>query len=226
MTEQKDRPSIDERYTSATNATSLVVVPERSGAGDMLIAAGWSRNRLGTALMRLVSEWDASEKPRPVSREGIERVARDIAASSPGRTADDVTDTDRREARAQAARWLLHEQKILMGKLKTLPEVRRGLIAWITEQNLPEPQQTAVESLSWWLDATCRTCHGKRWQEIKDTARLSDKVCPACRGSGERPRPGGMQTNRVLVMMDDCVNHARSLMAKKLRRFAHHKESA
>jgi hypothetical protein len=225
MSDTKEKPGIDERYSNATHATSLVVSEIRTGAADMLIAAGWSRSRLGASLLRLVSEWDGAEKPRPVPPQGIERLSETLAKES-GQWHGEVSEKFRREARSEAARWLLHEQKIMMGKLKTLPEVRRALLFWLNENGIPEPDKTASETLSWWLDATCRHCHGRRWEEIKDTGRLGNVACPACRGSGERQRPGGLQTNLVLVFLDDCVNRARASMKTKLRRFAPSKETS
>ncbi len=79
MSQPEDRPTIDERYTSATHASSLVVTAERGGAADMLIAAGWSPSRLGASLLRLVSEWDGAEKPRPMHARGINILATEIA---------------------------------------------------------------------------------------------------------------------------------------------------
>jgi len=215
MSQPEDRPTIDERYTNATHASSLVVTSERGGAGDMLIAAGWSQIRLGAALLRLASEWDGAEKPQPMHARGINILAAEIAREH-GR---DITDADHKEARQQAAKWLEHENKILMGKLKTLPEVRQALTAWVKESGIPDHAEASAETLMWWLDAKCRHCHGRKWEIIKDTGRLSDKVCPACRGSGERPRPGGLQTNRILVYLDHCVHQSRRSMKHRLRQF-------
>lgn len=215
MSQPEDRPSIDERYTSATHASSLVVTSERGGAGDMLIAAGWSPSRLGAALLRLVSEWDGAEKPQPMHARGINILAAEIARKN-GR---EPTEADHKEARQQAAKWLEHEHKILMGKLKTLPEVRAALTIWVKEAGIPDHATAAAETLMWWLDATCRHCHGRKWEILKDTGRLSDKVCQECKGSGERPRPGGIQTNRILVYLDDCVNVGRASMKQRLRQY-------
>lgn len=216
MSNPTDRPSIDERYSSATHATKLTVDPDHTGAADMLIAAGWSPSRLGAALLRLVSEWDGAEKPKPLNARGMNLLAAQIAREH-GR---ETTDADHRAARAQAAQWLEHENKILMGKLKTLPEVRGALTVWVHDQRIPEHQQAAAETLMWWLDATCRHCHGRKWEIIKDTGRLSDKVCPACRGSGERPRPGGIETGSILHYLDKCVEIGRAGMKQRLRQFA------
>lgn len=222
MSDPKDRPNIEERYSSATHATSLVVSEIKSGAADMLIAAGWSQSRLGAALLRLVSEWDGAEKPQPLNPRAMEILATAIAREN-GRVKSIAE--DHKEAKQQAADWLLHEQKILMGKLKTLPEVREQLKLRAEKTGLDNPMEKAMAALHWWLDHVCYTCHGLRRELIHGTPVLSHRNCPACRGSGERPRPNGLETLALLSYIDDCVNAARVSMRKRLRQFPHHKET-
>ena len=45
--------TIEEKYLIASNTSNLRVLAESAGAGDVLIAAGWSKSRIGSALMRL-----------------------------------------------------------------------------------------------------------------------------------------------------------------------------
>ncbi len=45
--------STEEKYLVATNTSNLRVEAERTGAADVIIAAGWSASRIGGALMRL-----------------------------------------------------------------------------------------------------------------------------------------------------------------------------
>lgn len=213
-----DKPTTEERYTSATHAKSLVVSHDRGGAADMLIAAGWSQCRLGAALMRLASEWDGAQKPQALSPQAIAAVVKRLAGESA------PTTEQHRQARQQAADWLLHEQKILMGHLKTLPDVRQQLTAYAVAKAYPKPVDLVMGSLMWWLDPTCRVCHGQRWEVVKDTGRLSDRQCPACRGSGQRPRGMGVESASVIGYLDDCVSAARVSMRKKLRQFPHHSE--
>lgn len=59
-----DRPTIDESYISANHTSNLRVVADKRCSADILIAAGWSDTRIGSALLRLASEWDgAAKKP-------------------------------------------------------------------------------------------------------------------------------------------------------------------
>ncbi len=219
MTDTKDRPNTEERYSNATHATNLVVVAEKGGAGDVLIAAGMSKSRLGAALMRLASEWDGAEKPKPLSAVAINLLAQERARTG-GR--QKPSQQDHREVSAQAAEWLLHEQKILMGKLKTLRDVREPLRLRAEDGNMGHPLEKAMAALMWWLDSMCHACHGRKWETIADTPVLSDRACPVCRASGERRKPHGFETMALLGYIDDCVYAARDSMTRKLRQFPHH----
>ena len=216
-----DKPGTEESYSNATHAKSLVVSEIRTGAADFLIAAGWSNSRLGASLLRLVSEWDGAEKPRPVRDGDINRMAVLIAEKA-GRAKPEHQ--DHRAAKQQAAEWLLHEQKILMGKLKTLPEVREQLR--LRSEKTGHPVETYMAALLWWMDSMCHACHGRRWEVIPGTPTLSDRACPVCKGSGERPKPNGLETMAVVDYLNQCIYAARDSMRKKLRRFPHHAESA
>lgn len=52
-----ERAGVEERYETACNASSMKVEAEKGGAGDVMIAAGWSPVGVGGALMRLHSEF-------------------------------------------------------------------------------------------------------------------------------------------------------------------------
>ena len=45
--------STEEKYLTATNTSNLKVEADVTGAGDVLIASGWSASRIGGALLRL-----------------------------------------------------------------------------------------------------------------------------------------------------------------------------
>ena len=57
-----------EKYSSAIHASNLRVEAEKPGAGDLLIAVGWSPSRLGAALMRLHTEYDGAGLSRNPSK--------------------------------------------------------------------------------------------------------------------------------------------------------------
>jgi hypothetical protein len=45
----------------------------------------------------------------------------------------------------------------------------------------------ARDTLEWWIKPTCHYCLGTKRVELEGAARLADKSCDACRGSGVRP---------------------------------------
>lgn len=55
--------TVAEKYTSACSASNLRVQAEKTGSADVMIAAGWSPSRLGLALLRLHTEFDAAAIP-------------------------------------------------------------------------------------------------------------------------------------------------------------------
>jgi hypothetical protein len=59
MTAIDDRPTIGERYSSATESSNLKVSTERRGDVDVIIAAGWCSETLGASLARLRTEFDS-----------------------------------------------------------------------------------------------------------------------------------------------------------------------
>lgn len=129
-TSTDDHPAaVDEIYQSASNTSNLRVEADRRGPGDVIIAAGWSMSRLGMGLLRLHSEWDASEKPPKPTKASIEALVGTFQRALPGEYAPVLAGNKPRpltgaEAVHYAARWHAHEVGMLLGKLKALPDVR------------------------------------------------------------------------------------------------------
>lgn len=221
MTENT-RPTIEERYSSATNTSDLTMDVQAQGVrpAGMMIAAGWSRSKLGVALLRLQSEWDGSEKPRPLSAAALKTLARTFARDAAddgkvlfrdwhGRVAR-VTTID--AAKRQAHEWHVHELGLLFQKLKTLGEVRvlMAEFAWLVK--IDDPHTKAAGVVSWWLHHTCPACNGGRWELIPGTNRHSSRACGECKGSGDAPIPFGMIGRRLLGELEEAINEARSSM--------------
>ncbi len=55
--------SVEEQYVNANNSSNLRVEADRRSDADILIAAGWSASRLGSALIRLHTEYDRTALP-------------------------------------------------------------------------------------------------------------------------------------------------------------------
>jgi hypothetical protein len=59
-----DALTIEERYVTANRASNLRCEADKTGAIDVIIASGMSPSRLGSALLRLRTEWDGSAHKR------------------------------------------------------------------------------------------------------------------------------------------------------------------
>lgn len=195
---------IEESYISASNTTTLEVDPERRMPADMLIAAGWNKSRLGTALLRLHSEWDGAEKPRkPIP---------DLVVSIMERRQITLT-----AATQLAETWYIEEMKMLLRKLKSLPRVREQLELKALQRGVEEPETLVAGVIHWWLDPTCRSCHGQRWLAIDNTPVLSNRSCPACKSTGKSELPSGDEGRWMLDYIQACMREARSGMAGRFR---------
>lgn len=202
-----DTMTVDEKYTSATHSSNMKVQAERRGDADVMIAAGWSPSRIGMALLRLHSEYDGVQHPRKMQQAAIEAYAQNLIGT-PAQRID--------QAHADAARWYQHELELMLGRLKSLPAVREQLIIKADGFGMESPSAIAVSVLVWWLDRICPVCHGQRREVIENTPVLSDIVCPACRGDGERRLPYGEAGRRLANFMDECIYRARQSLKNRL----------
>lgn len=212
---QDDRRTIEESYASAT-ASSDLRCDTREGAPrsdtDLLIAAGWSPSRIGAALLRLHTEWDGAEHLRPATGADF---AQDARAREPvaGRQTPAA-------ARAQAEKLAgehNHQQaKLLMAHLKTMPVVREQLTLHLLKWKVEDAEQVAGALLRWWLAPNCHACHGRKFEVIPDTGRLSSKHCKPCGATGKLRIPHGEAGRRLANFMDDAVGIARNSIKKRL----------
>lgn len=149
----------EEKYLRATATSNLRVEADVIGAADILIAAGWSASRIGSALMRLHTKPDT------------------------------------------ASLSLVHEQVAM--------QAARFKIA--------KPDVVASSVIAWWLSRLCRGCHGLKFELIPGTPTLSDKACPACKGTGEARLPHGEAGRKMAGWMDECKASAVDGIKRRLR---------
>lgn len=209
----EERKTTEESYTSATQSSNLRCEADRRTDVDVLIAAGCTPGILGSALMRLHSEWDGAEHVRPA-------VAADFMSTARQRTNDSRNPLQTTAALLAAAHKMAEnhnkqQAKLLMSKLKTLPRVVGALAEWATMRALPEPQALAQAIVAFWLDSTCQACQGRGHEVIPGTPSLGRK-CKACNGTGKRKEPKGDAGRQMLGLMQDCVSRARTNMKKRL----------
>lgn len=232
------RPTIEERYTSATHASNLRVQAERTGSADMLIAMGWSPSRLGAALIRLHSEWDGAQTPVKPTKAAIDLIAHSMDRIQDGMRKVDGEMVknmvlDMAGAQRTAHDWYMHELKILFQRLKTMPDVRQQLTLWARQHQIDNASHRVAETLGWWLDHTCPACQGRGKELIAGTPHKSHKNCKVCKGSGETRiphRPGSdwyiAESKMLLKHIDVCVKTAQTSLKQTLPRLRQAKRFA
>lgn len=208
------QPNIEERYTSANNTSNLRVEAERPGDADLLIAAGWSRSRLGAALLRLHSEWDAAEKPARPTKAAIEALASSypVVVKIKGKK-------DPRIARAteEANAWHLSAMRQLVGTLRMLPDVRRELELQAVRWRISGALEVVPAVVKYWLDQKCGGCGGLKFKLTPDGSALSGRLCHVCSGSGLGAVPCGQDGRRLCNFLDECVGRAQQSIRSRLR---------
>jgi hypothetical protein len=216
------RPGVDEQYQTAGNTSDLTVEADRRGAGDVLIAAGWNQSRVGMALLRLHSEWNALAKPKRANHQALEALATRFkaddaqaraAAERKGERYTAPKESAAERATKEAQRWYANELRLMAQGLKSRAVVWEQIGHWIAIKGIgPE---VAAEALLHWLDPTCRVCDGHGLRKVPNQPALSAKQCHKCHGTGHTPHPHG--SAKLLVWMDDCVQKARQSLRKRLR---------
>lgn len=218
-----DRRTIEEAYTSAANSSDLRC-ETRDGAPrsdtDLLIAAGWSQSRIGSALLRLHTEWDGAEHARLVTGADflqMARARRPDAAKAP-QSASDL------KARADLLANVANDQqsKLLAAHLKTLPAVREQLALQLIKWKVADVDAVAFGVLRWWLSPHCLACQGRKFEMVAGANRLSSKACKPCCATGKQRIPHGEAGKRLANWMDMCVQLARSSIGKRLHNSMKH----
>lgn len=128
-----EKRGTEEAYTSAMTSSNLRVEADRPGDADVIISAGWNQVRIGGALLRLHTEFDASEKLR-------------LATAAQFLAAGKTTKEQRVAAAKEAAEFNLHETGLLLGKLKALPEVRKQAVLQGMKWGMGAPQDPVTRS--------------------------------------------------------------------------------
>jgi hypothetical protein len=129
------------------------------------------------------------------------------------------------EAVAAIPQWHDAEIRMLKNRMRDMPQVRDHLCTWLygeafvklrdelaafpdrkaAHPDFADAEKMVAETILYWLDDTCQTCHGKRWQLVPNTNRLSNRKCPACHGTGIQREPKSMTRLLMLDYMRQCV---------------------
>ncbi|MES2634037.1 MAG: hypothetical protein V4669_13770 [Pseudomonadota bacterium] len=88
------------------------------------------------------------------------------------------------------------------------------------EQDRAQSKATAV--IRYWLDQTCQTCDGRKWQSIPNSPSLSTKACRACGGSGVAQVPHQQDGRRLANHMDQCAHrYSQAMRDRRQSTLAH-----
>jgi hypothetical protein len=199
-----ERAGVEELYQSAVNTSDLTVDVNRRGAADVLIAAGWSKSRLGQALQRLRSEWDGCSKPRKATDAEVAQFALEMP--------DRKGKPDIKRARGMADLGYSQAIKRRAEKIRGRSEVMEALELWAAAHGVDAG--LLGPALTHWIAPTCPVCDGLGERRLPDAPVLG-KTCQHCNGTGERPRPLG--ANRVLNFLKGAVGKTRHSMRNSLR---------
>lgn len=240
-----EKRGVEEAYTSAGNTSDLRVEADVRNDADLIIAAGWSDSRVGIALLRLHSEWDKAEKPKKPAPSAVKALADSLLVTrrpayviSPERMDRHLNSMKaawcQEEARRMAQDWYMREMAKLVNKLKSLPDVRRGLSAYVPKWGIQEAAIKVPAVIAYWLDQTCHRCNGLKFLQAQGAPALSTKVCPpttqgGCGGTGFAPVPYAQEGRRVANYMDECLQKGRDSIRANLnarRQASLHKRSA
>ena len=227
----------DERYISATAASNLRVEADRSGPADLLIAAGWSAARIYAALTRLQGEWDGATMSAHVPKGAINGIAseRGTAPAQAERDAEylrlrakgvgheaarhqaSAKATDSKGAKDEADRWFAHDAKLMLQRLKSLPEVREQIARQAAVWKIADPVAVASAVILWWVAPRCCACHGAKIEQT-GAGKKTGRMCKSCKGTGDKPMPCGDAGKRLANWMDQCVEIGAAGVRRRLSR--------
>lgn len=197
-------PDIEERYAVAATTSDLTVYPNRRGSVDVVIAAGMSGARLGTALIHLEGEWHRASKPRPPTDAEVARRASELP--------DKKGRPDTRRARVEL--FMLH-QRAMRERAKTLngrSAVVGMLTDWAKERGV-DPDLIGI-ALYHWLEPNCGVCTGQG-KLRHESAPVLGANCWHCHGAARWPTPSGAQPIRDHIL--ECIGQAKAGTARRLR---------
>jgi hypothetical protein len=223
-------PTLEESYSTAISSSNLKFDLDRPGAVQLIIHAGISPHTLGSALMRLRTEWDSVSKPVPATvaqlralaatfpREGsgLVKVEARPPIGADGKPAPPQFVTPMVAAQRQADDWHALELLNLMQRLKTLDSVRDSLNKWAYAEGIENAPHVVAAVLMWWLNSTCTECKGAKNKVVPGTGRTSAKLCTKCKGTGELKVPHGFLGRKVLGYMNSC-RHAASAHLRSMK---------
>lgn len=213
--------TVEEAYSSAVSTSNLKVGGEdHVGDCDKIMAAGMSKHTLGTALLRLHSEYDGVEHPRlAIAAQFWDAAKRDLINEAKKSGQDHPTEKQVSQlAHERAHAYNLHETGLLLQKLKTLPEVRTMLVTRAISMGIVGADEKTARVIRWWLNQACQACGGTKFEVVPGTNRLGAEHCGKCKGTGLQKVPCGEEGRKLASYIDECLQAARDSIRRRLRK--------
>lgn len=228
-----DKPDVSERYATALNSSHLEMSLEKRGAVDLLVAAGWCRDDLGTRLFRLRKDYldvlptlDMAHAERTRLQAQACEAEAEALKSDIERAAVWMTEAHR--LRAEAAHTAMTAHVMALVHAPSLEPAKRSLgefANWLAvRQHFRAPavivMAIAGRALDSWLDPLCHHCTGRGFTGGYSAPMV---LCKPCGGTGIRhPRLGKTDAEHafgraLLVEMDRKAERAARSMARFLR---------
>lgn len=120
------------------------------------------------------------------------------------------------DSAARAGHGTRMDAAMFVGKLRTLPKVRIQIAMQLAAWKVDDAHEAALLILAWWLHKVCGKCHGRGYDVVPGTARLSAKSCRSCDGSRESRIPCGDVGLRAANWLDECIMSARHSIRGRL----------
>jgi hypothetical protein len=225
---ENERPTVAETYALAVGTSSLRMEEHRRGPAMIVAAAALCQQPCGIALERLRAEWDGKAKPPPALSEALLRtMAERYTRQDNGLVRITVTEGGmlvRKEllpleaAKMEADAWHHQEQELLFLGLKSLPEVRDGLISWSMSAGIEEARHVVASVLQWWLHPVCQRCQRAKANMVAGSRRTPRMKCEKCGGTGTTKVPHGRAGQRVAEYIRSNERAATAGMAQSMRR--------
>ncbi len=215
-----DKPTIGERYSSATESSNLKL-GERRGDVDMIIAAGLTKDNLASALYRLMREYDAVRtEHRAADLMLRSRLAEAARQSNPEKAAELIH---------QAEGAALTEHLLILTHLRSLRETKDRFGEFAIQQatkhkfmrNDLDAIRIAGRVLDVWLRPACDKCDGQPFTAMNYSGEAR-KFCKPCQGSGLRRESIGRDdiergfASRLLMDIDAKLHEAELDISRNL----------
>lgn len=225
-------PTLEERYSTAHRTSQLDSDNIQSGPVHLLMATAmvWQNptdrhgnplsehakasSRIGHALARLQSEWNAVERPTLHQPKSLRYWIGFLPLIKVGQRSVDgemkpIMGRDKEGAKLhqEAERMMLQarhvqELKFLAQKLPSRFTVRESLFGMANQWGWDDAEQKVSEILKHWLDDNCVRCHGTG--VITFTLVDIPQTCPDCHGAKKSPVPYGNEGRRMLDFITSC----------------------